>query len=106
MITIHEEEVHHVNSSNMLEERNIMLLEKDEHANQPILLPLYETKYDENFEINEEGIACAYEVIVEISMELDKELILLEDKEFKKVSLTTIHVENYYDRNEHDALMS
>ena len=39
-------------------------------------------------------------------MESKKESITLEDRESKEVSLTKIHVENYYDRNEHDALMS
>ena len=36
-----------------------MTLENEEQIDQPLTsLPLYETKDVENFEINEEGIAC------------------------------------------------
>ena len=38
-------------------------------------------------------------------MELENKPITLEDRESKEVSLTKIHVEKYYDRDENDALI-
>ena len=60
----------------------------------------------ENFKIIEEGIACVDDVMVGMLLELENELITLEERESKEVSLTKIHIEKYYDRDEHDALIS
>ena len=101
---IYEVEVQNRNSSNVLEEQSIVTLENDEKTDQPTPSSLF--KKEDVFKKNEEETTCVDEVTVGTSMEVEQEPKTLEDREYKEVSLTMIHIEKYHDRDGHDPLIN
>ena len=74
-------------------------------CDQPTPLPLYETKDVEKLEVIKEEIVCVDEALEGTTIELENELITLEERDSKEVSLTKIQVEKYYDRDEHEKIL-
>ena len=67
---------------------------------------MYEKEYGENFEKDEEVIACDDKPKVEASKELEKGLEKLEDEDPNEVSIIETPIEKHLDEAIHDPFIS